>query len=245
MCVAFIFVGFVFGCCVLKKNKKKQTLTHSHHPAQQLNPPFFFFSCRGPILSRGPLATNRPTYLSLSLTLSLTGGAHPSGSPLTSSQLPSLPVPRRPHCPAPPARLPASLPLLLQCVATHSVVSQPSPPRNHRAPSTTAINGRLPTDPAPPPWPCPFPLRPIKGQQDLLSTASSARKSQHRRLSPMPEHRWPRECSRCRRPSASGTEPEATSKSGHSGSSPSLVSTHLRSPRSPLSILLTPEFLSR
>jgi hypothetical protein len=52
----------------LKKNemKKNQTLTHSHHPAQQLNPPFFFFSCRSPILSRGPLATSRPSYLSLS-----------------------------------------------------------------------------------------------------------------------------------------------------------------------------------
>jgi hypothetical protein len=25
MCVAFIFVGFVFGCCVLKKNKKTQS----------------------------------------------------------------------------------------------------------------------------------------------------------------------------------------------------------------------------
>jgi hypothetical protein len=88
-------------------------------------------------------------------------------------------------------------------------------------------------------------LQPRALPEQAAPTASSARTSQHRRLSPTPEHRWPRECPRCRHPSASGTEPEATSKSGHSGSSPSLVSTHQRSPRSPLSILLTPEFLSR
>jgi hypothetical protein len=74
--------------------------------------------------------------------------------------------------------------------------------------------------------------------EQAAPTASSARTSQHRCLSPTSEHRCPRECPGCRRPSASGTEPEATSKSGHSSSSPSLVSTHLHSPRSPLSILL-------
>jgi hypothetical protein len=67
-------------------------------------------------------------------------------------------------------------------------------------------------------------------------TASSARASQHHRISPTPEHRWPRECPMCRRLSTSGIEPEATAKYGHSNSSPSLVSTHLHSPRSPLSI---------
>jgi hypothetical protein len=87
--------------------------------------------------------------------------------------------------------------------------------------------------------------RPGALPEQAAPTASSARTSQHRRLSPTPEHRWPRECPRCCCPFASGTEPEASSKSGHSGSSPSLVSTHLRPPRSPLSILLTPEFLSR
>jgi hypothetical protein len=149
--------------------------------------PFSFFLSRPNSLPRP--VSNQPAHLPLSLTLSLTGGAHPSGSPLTSSQLPSLPVQRRPHCPAPPTRLPASLPLLLQCVATHSAISQPSPPRNRRAPSAAAINGWAPTDPAPPPWPrpFPFPLRPIKGQQDLLSTLHRSPELLHSSTAPPPE----------------------------------------------------------
>jgi hypothetical protein len=72
--------------------KKEKNKTKPSHPSFQPKQPtlhlFFSFSPARPNLSSRPTyPSSRPAYPP-SLTLSLTGGTHPSGSPLTSSRPP-------------------------------------------------------------------------------------------------------------------------------------------------------------
>jgi hypothetical protein len=113
-----------------------------------------------PFKPRGPKSA-QPTYpagplTSLSLTLSLTGGAHPPGLPLPPAGRPLPPWPRRPLCPAPPSPPRASSPSL-QC-SKHPTDTAPSRPRpflsRKRTPTEPlAINGGRRRARRPPPRP--------------------------------------------------------------------------------------------
>jgi hypothetical protein len=111
MCVAFIFVGFIFGCCVLKKKEKKKNKPQtpplffpiSHlaqlHPQPTSLPPIFFLSSltsAGPPLFPGPTATADPLY---PLPLSLADTAAPRVRPVFYLSPPPAPGHGRPRRP--------------------------------------------------------------------------------------------------------------------------------------------------